>query len=101
MPCRDCHSLSTDGLFNMQDFGVLCPDPCVNTWEFYYPPLAFTGQFWRLGDLTLQTAHCACTNADALNDESHTVFFCTLLVQPCLTIDINGLLLSSCILGNM
>ena len=43
----------------MQDFGVLCPDPCLNTWEFYYPPVSYTGGFWTQGDPTVQTAHCA------------------------------------------
>ena len=43
----------------IQDFGVLCPDPCLNICEFYYPPVAYTGHFRTQGDPTVPCAHCA------------------------------------------
>ena len=45
-------------LYHYRSFGVLCPNRCLNTREFYYPPVSYTGQFWIQGDPTVQCAHC-------------------------------------------
>ena len=47
-------------LQQLLDFGVLCPNLCLNTWEFYYPPLYHTqGNIGQDPTATVQTAHCA------------------------------------------
>ena len=38
---------------------IYAPNSGQNTWEFYYPPVSYTEQFWMQGDPTVQCAHCA------------------------------------------
>ena len=45
---------------NFGNFGVWCPNLCLNTWEIYHSSVSYTGVLWTQGDPTLQKiAHCA------------------------------------------
>ena len=48
-------------LYPCSNYGIwrFLPQSLSNTWEFYYPPVSYTGGFWTQGDPTVQTAHCA------------------------------------------
>ena len=61
---------------HLRDFRVFYPTLCLNTWEFYYPPVSYTGGFWTQGDPTVQCAHCAMlTITDSLHHSITTFIY--------------------------